>query len=274
MVKRRGRRTRANPPRVHSVLDRLRSGVPTTQGSFPRDPKSIPHILTVPIRVRLNLFGRSDATSAAQVLQLPAEPTSPFNIVMKFNPARTINTIFGWTITTRDVFRAACMRVYGVDPTLTPIGQNFYNSDFGIQKVILYGPDSRTNVPTSGISLSVDYGPTIPGFAGRDMGGANTRAVVGSSAPRVSWMNFGMTSTTLASGYCNVSNIPYQTGVPDTVLELALGCVDFSIIVRRGAVFPAPIPTPPTSDAEYIDSEGNVKSLSEYLAALKTAAAS
>jgi len=129
------------------------------------------------------------------------------------------------------------MRLYGTDLCVANSSEfNCKNTEFAVIKSTFYGPDSTVFVTTD-CSMTIDFGPTIPGFSGRDTGGVDYRPMISASSPRLSWIKYGdpQGSEVIMQGQFNITNLP-TTIQPANVTDFAIGCVDVTVHIRRGYV--------------------------------------
>lgn len=252
MVKRGRRKTnRRNSPKSRSEITRIGFGVPVSQKRVSPDPPMLPHVLAYPVRIRFNAYLQRSMSGSGFVVQLANTPTAANTILIYYHPQTMVySSVIGLDFNA--VFVAAAMRVYGVNPGNDLTGANYLTSEFALQKVTAYGSDNRIHT-TTGILLSVDFGGDIPGFVGRDSGGANRRPVISARPPRLSWQKFAPNNSR-AFMTLNIGTVRLPEGGSDD-LRVPIATVDFSVIVRRSVIM-QDNSTPTT--VQFIDDEGKI----------------
>lgn len=243
MVKRRrNRNNRKVSSGTRGAIARVSTGIPISRKVVSADPPMLPHVLAYPVRIRFNVVATHSNTITGYSVQLAGTPISSNTIRLWYNaatPGSYPTQVFG--LTAAQIFVAAAMRVYGVDVTVDTTGANYVTTEYAVQKVTAYGPENRAR-PSSSITLSLDFGSDIPGFVGKDSASGMRRAVVSASPPRLSWQAITNSMNHMASLDIGTFEHVYEPNAPTTFnLAYPCGTLDFSVIVRRGAIVQTPL---------------------------------
>jgi len=218
---------------ISRVISRSKTGIPY-QSRTPHDPPSVSHSLLKNIRVRCVVNIQAWPTPLGPILILPTDPVDTFEVRVHYDPNRISNQDKFWSYTYNDIFRAAAIRLYGYD-IYDGITHNYNvdNTEFALQSVTLYGTEQRIQLSTDSYRLNVDFGYTIPGFTGRAHGGADSRATITTSAPRLVWSKIDFSETKIPAVTCAsaFSLLPVKDIIIDDLLQAAI--VDFSVWIRR-----------------------------------------